>query len=205
VRPSDAQLYEQVLRALEAEMDVGYHEIGIAVSSGVVILSGSLESEDQARTIERIATHVPGVAAVMQTARVGTAGRQSYLDTAIAHQVVKHLAQRLGSLENRLVARVEHGWVTLEGEVDLAHERTDAEETICGLPGVRGVSNHLTVRPPETVARIRAKIDAVLNRIARPTALATASSGNARDVPVAHESAAVGEQPDPPRCHRKGD
>lgn len=73
-----------------------------------------------------------------------------------------------GSAERGPVARVAHGWVTLEGEVDLVHERSAAEESIRHLPGVRGVSNRLTVRPPETVHRIQAKIDAALSRVLRP-------------------------------------
>lgn len=189
MRVTDAQLHERVLSALEAAPDVSGYEIGIAVSSGVVILSGYLDNEDQARAIECIVARVPGVVAVMQTARIGTAGQQVRRDTAIAHRVADVLSQRFGTLENRLVARVELGWVTLEGEVDLAHERTDVEETICQLPGVRGVSNHLTVRPPETVARIRAKIDAALNRISKPAALSTSDTGSAGGVLVGQNAA----------------
>jgi len=190
VRVTDPQLHEHVLSALEAAPDVSGYEIGIAVSSGVVILSGYLDNEDQARAIECIVARVPGVVAVMQTARIGAAGQQVRRDTAIAHRVAAVLSQRFGTLENRLVARVELGWVNLEGEVDLAHERTDVEETICRLPGVRGVSNHLTVRPPETVARIRAKIDAALNRISKPAALLTSDTSSAGGVLVGQNAAA---------------
>ena len=185
MRVSDAQLHEQVLTALESQLDAGNPEIAIAVRGGVVILSGYVDAEEQARAVERIVASVPGVAAVVQNARIGTTGQRSRGDTAIAHRVVDHWARRLGSPESKLVARVEKGWVTLEGEVDLAHERTDAEESICGLSGVRGVSNHLTVRPPETVTRIRTKIDAALNRIPRPAALLTVDPGNAGNVPAA--------------------
>ncbi|MGD8698514.1 MAG: BON domain-containing protein [Gemmatimonadales bacterium] len=193
MRVSDAQLHELILHALESDLDLGDHDLGIAVSRGVVTLSGFLDTEQQARALEQVVSRVPGVTAVMQTTRVGTADQRSRSDTAIAHRVVDHLAQRLGSMENRLVVRVEHGWVTLEGEVDLACERTDAEETILRLPAVRGVSNHLTVRPPETVARIRAKMDALLNRPARLTALLSAHPEGTRG-PLAAENDAVGEE-----------
>lgn len=195
MRVTDAQLHEHVLSALEAVPDVQGYEIGIAVSSGVVILSGYLDNDDQARAVECIVARVPGVVAVMQTARIGTAGQQGRRDTSIAHRVADVLAQRFSTLENRLVARVEHGWVTLEGEVDLAYERTDAEETICQLSGVRGVNNRLTVRPPETVARIRAKIDAALNRIPKPAALLTSDNGSPREMLVGQSAAAGDEQP----------
>ncbi len=198
MKVSDAELHEQVLRALESELDPGDQEVGIAVSGGVVILSGYVDAEEQARAVERVAIRVPGVAAVVQAARVGGKAERSRSDTAIAHRVANHLAQRLGSPESGLVARIEHGWVTLEGEVDLSHERSDAEESILGLLGVRGVSNHLTVRPPETVARIRAKIDAALNRVARPKALSGPDSGSAGNPLLAKNAATSGEGWEPP-------
>lgn len=193
MRRSDAELHEQVLRAIELEWGTADRELGIAVSGGVVTLSGYVDAEERARAVERVVARVPGVLAVVQTARVGTTGQLSQSDTAIAHRVVSHLTRIFGSPENRLVARVEHGWVTLEGEVDLAHERTDAEAIIRSLPGVQGVSNHLTVRPPETVARIRTKIDAALNRIPRPTVLQTPDPGSGGSVRVAKKGRALGD------------
>lgn len=164
----DGDLHRLVLHALESELALGDQEIGIAVRGGVVILSGHLKSEAHARAIEQLVARVPGVTAVVRTTRVSAAGQCCPSDTVIARTVADRLAERLGYPESGPVAMVEHGWVTLEGEVDLVQERADAEETVRRSPGVRGVSNRLTVRPPETVHRIQAKIEAALSRVARP-------------------------------------
>lgn len=178
---TDGELHRLVLHALESEPGLDDQELGIAVRGGVVILSGYLESEVQAGAIEQLVARVPGVTAVVRTARACDAGQYCRSDTAIARTVAVRLALRLGNLENGPVAKVEHGWVTLEGQVDLVQERTDAEETVRRSPGVRGVSNCLTVRPPETVSRIQAKIEAALSRVSRPTvAPPSPDSGDAR-------------------------
>lgn len=169
---NDRDLHRSVLLAIESDPALAEQEIGIAVRDGVVTLSGYLDADVNARSVEHILTRIPGVAAVVQTARVRTADQRRHSDTDIAHRVAAHVAQRLGSPNNGLVARVERGWVTLEGEVDLVHDRTDLEETIRRLPGVRGVCNCLTVRPPETVHRIQAKIDVALSRLPRPVIMA---------------------------------
>lgn len=165
----DGDLHRTVLLAIASNPALADQEIGIAVKDGVVTLSGYLDADANARAVEHLLTSIPGVVAVVQTARVRNADQRDDADTAIAHRVADHLFQRLGFADNGPVARVEHGWVTLEGEVDLVHDRTDVEETIRRLQGVQGISNRLTVRPPEMVSRIQAKIDAALSRVPRPT------------------------------------
>jgi osmotically-inducible protein OsmY len=39
------------------------------------------------------------------------------------------------------------GWLRLEGEVDWQHQRLTVEELTSHLPGVRGVTNAINVRP----------------------------------------------------------
>lgn len=165
----NGDLHRTVLLAIASYPALADQEIGIAVKDGVVTLSGYLDADANARAVEHLLTRIPGVVAVVQTARVRNANQRDDSDTAIAHRVAVHLAQRLGSPDHGPVARVEHGWVTLEGEVDLVHDRADVEEAICRLRGVQGISNRLTVRPPEMVSRIQAKIDAALSRVPRPT------------------------------------
>ncbi|MGD8866162.1 MAG: BON domain-containing protein [Gemmatimonadales bacterium] len=206
MKTTDGELHRMVLHALESDPSLDDQEIGIAVRGGVLTLSGYLESEAHARTIERLVARVPGVSAVVRTARICGARERCRSDTAIARTVVDRLAQRLGYFENGPVAKVEHGWVTLEGEVDLVRERADAEETIRRLPGVRGVSNCLTIRPPETVPRIQAKIEAALSRIARPmAALPAAEPGTAgASLPARDTSSGVGQTVDVDASHWKG-
>ena len=41
----------------------------------------------------------------------------------------------------RIQSTVSDGWVTLEGSVDVWHQREDAARAVRGLTGVRGVTN----------------------------------------------------------------
>jgi osmotically-inducible protein OsmY len=42
---------------------------------------------------------------------------------------------------------VSKGWVTLRGEVRWRYQKRAAERTVRRLPGVRGVTNLITIRP----------------------------------------------------------
>ena len=56
-----------------------------------------------------------------------------------------------------IIGKVEHGWVTLLGEVDFERQRTAVEESVSHIDGVRGVVNMITVKHDsgETVDRDR--------------------------------------------------
>ena len=50
--------------------------------------------------------------------------------------------------EGKVHARVENGWVTLDGEVDYAYQKREVERMVNHVRGVAGVRNFITVRPP---------------------------------------------------------
>ncbi len=60
--------------------------------------------------------------------------------------------------------KVEHGIVTLTGEVDWHFQRREAEYDIRKLGGVRGVLNQITVAPKLHPEDVHAKILAALER-----------------------------------------
>lgn len=47
--------------------------------------------------------------------------------------------------EGKVYARVQDGWVTLEGEVEYEHQRHEIERSIRQVRGVAGVTNIITV------------------------------------------------------------
>ena len=59
--------------------------------------------------------------------------------------------------EGKVHARVENGWVTLEGEVDYEFQRREVGRMVRNVRGVIGVTNSIMVKPavtPETVEEI---------------------------------------------------
>ena len=48
--------------------------------------------------------------------------------------------------DEKVIAKVEKGWVTLEGEVQWNYQREAAKKAVENLTGVKGVSNNLKIK-----------------------------------------------------------
>jgi len=66
--------------------------------------------------------------------------------------------------DGRISIAVEHGTVTLEGEVDWHYQRAAAEADLCRLGGVKTVINKIAVRPNVRAKDIQMKIREALER-----------------------------------------
>lgn len=66
--------------------------------------------------------------------------------------------------EGRVQVEVDKGWVTLTGEVDWGYQLAGAEQSIRPLVGVRGLSNHITIKPRASVKDIGEQITAAFAR-----------------------------------------
>jgi osmotically-inducible protein OsmY len=164
MRSRDAELHRTVLAELEKETGLKDQELGVAVQGGVVTLFGVVETYEQKYVAEQTVARVPEVLAVAVDLHVRPPGAHEITDIDIAHAVAGHLRSRLAGSKGKVWAKVEGGWVTLEGEVELFCQKAMAEEGILDLMGVRGVINWVRVVPPETVEDIRAKTEAALAR-----------------------------------------
>jgi osmotically-inducible protein OsmY len=87
-------------------------------------------------------------------------------DTDIARSAVEALKWNVLVPSDKIKVEVENGWLTLKGEVEYDYQRRAAERAIRNLPGVRNVTNLVTVKPragkpnPETVkAEIRRALE----------------------------------------------
>ena len=65
---------------------------------------------------------------------------------------------------DKLEVRVEHGWITLTGEVNWDYQRRAAEKAVRDLPGVRGITNLIAVRPKVDAKVVKEKIEVELKR-----------------------------------------
>ncbi len=157
MKGDDAQLHEQVSAALAAVPALRGLEILISVHEGVVTLSGCVRREDQKITAGQAAVQVGGTIVVANHLRQhGSSSPKP--DSELAHSVARHL-RRAATAARNLTARIEEGWVTLEGEAELFSMCTALEKQIRVLQGVRGVTNLVTVVPPELVNGIAEKVD----------------------------------------------
>jgi osmotically-inducible protein OsmY len=159
----DLHLQQRVIDALEFEPSVDAAHIGVSAGDGVVTLSGHVRSFAEKFTAERIARQVKGVQAVAQELEVRLPSAKKLADDEIAARAVRILHWDQMVPGDRISVKVEHGIVTLNGEVDWHFQRLEAEHDIRKLSGVLSVINNLivaaNVRPDDVHAKIRAALE----------------------------------------------
>ena len=163
---TDQQLRRDVEDELSWDPRISDAEIGVAAKDGVVTLSGSVKSYAQRLAAEHAAERVSGVRAVAEELRVKLPGTIDLSDTDIAHRAINAMKWDVEVPNAKLKARVDKGWVTLEGEVDWQFERQAAERAVRYLTGVKGVSNQIHIAPHVSAYDVSARIKEALRRSA---------------------------------------
>jgi osmotically-inducible protein OsmY len=137
--------------------------IGVAVKDGAVTLTGHVPTYAEKLAATRAAERVYGVKAVANELEVKLAGAprdDSDIATAIAHV----LENNVQVPEGKVHARVQNGWVTLDGEVDYDYQRREVERMVRQVRGVTGVSDLITVKPAASPAQVQEVIEETFKR-----------------------------------------
>ncbi len=160
----DLHLQQRVIDALEFDPAVDAANIGVNVNEGVATLSGHVRSFAEKFAAERAARQVKGVRAVAQELDVRLPSDKKVADDEIAARALRILDWDQLVPAKRISVKVEHGIVTLNGEVDWHFQRTEAEYDMRKLSGVRSVINNIVVVPRVRPDDVHAKIRAALER-----------------------------------------
>jgi osmotically-inducible protein OsmY len=164
---SDAQIQTDVMRELECDPSVTHEHIGVAVSEGIVALSGTVPSYLEKSAAEKAAQRVGGVKAVVEKIDVKVPGSHRKDDQDIAKAIIDQFEWHTQVPHELVKANVENGWVHLSGEVDWEYQRRAAEKVVRGLAGVRGIMNKITLKGRVVQSsNIKAKIEEALKRAA---------------------------------------
>jgi osmotically-inducible protein OsmY len=147
-RKSDAQLQDDVIRALRRDPRVQASDLGVAVTDAAVTLTGAVETGAQRLAAQRATLGVAGVRDLANELVVRPAGSPARSDADIARAVGHTLAWDSRVPHGSVTSTVTAGHVTLAGLVDHWSQRDDAEEAIRHLTGVTGVTNDVVVRAP---------------------------------------------------------
>jgi osmotically-inducible protein OsmY len=107
-----------------------------------------------------------GVKAVAVDIQVGVSPASNKTDAEIAEAVVNALKWHTAVQEDKIKIKVEDGVVKLEGEVEWEFQRSNAEQAIANLTGVRLVSNFITIRPKVKSDDVKENIKAAFHRSA---------------------------------------
>ncbi|HZA76303.1 MAG TPA: BON domain-containing protein [Acidimicrobiales bacterium] len=158
----DNELREDVEDELEWEPSVDERRIGVAVVDGVVTLTGEVSSLAERWNAERAVERVAGVRGIANELEVKRAVERS--DTDIAAAAADALAANVVVPPDRVKVKVRDAWVTLTGELDWDYQRRAAERAVRNLPGVRGITNLISVKPRVQPTDIKRRLEETFKR-----------------------------------------
>ena len=151
MRKSNEQLQRDVLDELRWDPDVKPACVGVSVADGVVTLSGQVPTVAARFAAVRATERVPGVRAIADDLVVHIAGAFEQTDCDVARAVADVLAGD-SDVPDSVKARVNGGWLWLEGTADWPFQRFAAEHVIRDhmrhIFGLRGVTNDINVARP---------------------------------------------------------
>jgi len=163
---SDKALRQDILDGLEFEPGIDAAHIGVAVADGVVTLTGYVGSYAEKTMAEHAVRRVKGVRAIAEEIEVRFPARKKTADDEIAKRALAIIAWDTTVPNEELQVKVQHGWITLSGEVEWHFQRTAAEYAVRKLSGVVGVTNLISVRPQIDAEDVKQRIENALKRSA---------------------------------------
>jgi osmotically-inducible protein OsmY len=162
----DAELRKHVEDELAWESSLDEAAIGVNVADAVVTLTGHVRNYAEKLAAERAVMRVRGVHGLVSKLEVTVPHAHRRTDEDLAQAAVNALTWN-AQLPDTITVRVDHGFVTLGGSVELPYQRITAEREVSRLTGVKGVVNDIHLKPSRPVtAEIKAGIEAALKRSA---------------------------------------
>jgi osmotically-inducible protein OsmY len=162
---TDSQLQQDVLAELKWEPLLREAEIGVSAKDGVITLTGTVDGYAKKSEAEDAVKRVVGVKAVVEKIEIKYPSSWAKKDdNDIAAEIVNAFKWSPDIPSTQVTARVEKGWVTLEGQVEWNFQSDASKESVRGLSGVTGVSNNIKVRSRSEDAIEKADIESALRR-----------------------------------------
>jgi osmotically-inducible protein OsmY len=164
---TDSEIQRDIEDELRWDPSLDNDDIAVSVRDGVVTLAGYVKSYLDKWHAERVTGKVKGVKAIANDLNVKLPSSSERPDPDIARGVIDALKWNIAVPADRIKAKVDKGWVTLEGDVDWHFQREAAERSVRSLRGVKGVTNLITVRVRTTPEDVKQKIKDALERSAQ--------------------------------------
>jgi osmotically-inducible protein OsmY len=155
---ADNDIERDVKDELQWRPDLDATDIAVSVKNGVVTLTGFVHSYVDKFEAEAAAKHVAGVVGVANDIEVRLRNVDAKPDPEIAREAVAAIKSQLPYSWENIKVIVKDGWVHLEGEEEWQFQRDIAEQAVCRLQGVKGVSNLIKLKPQAQPSEIKRKI-----------------------------------------------
>lgn len=158
MRTSDFELRHDVEAELDWDARLDSRQIAVAVKDGVVTLSGHVRSYFERRAAEEAAQSIAGVRAIANDIVIDLPATSQRSDAEIAEAAANAFQTNVAVPAEHIKIMVRAGWITLDGEVPMWHQKRAAEAAIATLPGVRGVSNNIAISTHPSASDVESKI-----------------------------------------------
>ena len=155
---TDSQLQKDVMDEIKWGPCTTAAQIGVTAVNGIVTLTGIAASYAEKWAVERAAQRVQGVKGIAEEVTIKLSGAHARTDAELAEAVVSSLKWHVWVPEG-IQAIVEHGWVSLKGQVHWEFQRTAAQDAVSFMPGVKGVSNDITLEPKIQPTAVKDQIE----------------------------------------------
>ena len=157
----DQILRDAVMKQLSWQPDLDASMIGISARDGVVTLSGYVDTYAAKLAAERAARKLYGVKAIANELDVRLA--HDRIDPDIARDAIEALKSHV-EVPPGLNVTVREGYITLAGAVEWMFQKAAAERAVKYLRGVRGVLNHIIIKPSVSPVDVQKRITEALHR-----------------------------------------
>lgn len=139
-------------------------EIGVTAKDGVIILTGTVDNYAKKLKAEEAAKNVAGVKVVVKNITIEFGRTTTHDDAQIVNEVVGAFKFNRKIPDDKVHVTVEHGWVTLSGNVEWNYQKEAARKAVKQLPGVKGVTNNLRIKANLRDALEKMDIERALDR-----------------------------------------
>lgn len=160
----DRVLQRKVMAELEWEPACESADIGVAVVDGVVTLNGYVQSYAEKLAAERAVRRVAGVDAIAEELKVRYPSDAKTADHEIAKRIVDMFAWNSLIPQDKIQVKVEHGWVTLTGEVKWHYQSAEAKRVAAQISGVTGMTNSIKIENHVSAGDVRKRIEDAFER-----------------------------------------
>ncbi len=161
---TDAEIRRDVETELQWDPSIDDRRIGVAVSNGVVTLTGDVPHYSGRWAAENVVKRVNGVRAIANDIRIQIPAWGARSDTEIAEAAANALRWNVSLSGAEIKPVIKDGWVSLTGEVSWGYQKMAAEMAVRNLMGVKGVSNEITVKTTIKATDVKQKIEDAFRR-----------------------------------------
>jgi len=161
---TDSQLKTDILEELTWDPAIDATDVGVIVKDGVVTLTGHLASHAEKCAAERAALRVSGVRAIAVELDVKLPSEHTRSDTDIAIAAQHALNWNVAVPNDGIQVKVEHGNLTLTGEVEWEYQRRAAKRAVRDLIGVVGIMDQIKIKPSISPHQVQMNIEGALKR-----------------------------------------